>query len=79
METPVEIPLCEYQSGLGRRRPYAQLDELTLTYRVFIGHPDGRAVVLREYVPSRRQARRWATQYRSNAASNQSPRDGLRA
>jgi hypothetical protein len=81
MQTPVEIPLCEYQSELGRHGLYAVLDELTLTYRVLISYPDGRTRLLRQHVPSRREARRWATHYRCKAllaASNQSPRGGLR-
>lgn len=46
MEMSLEIPLCVYQSELERHRLYAQPDALTLTYRVFIGHPDARAVAL---------------------------------
>jgi hypothetical protein len=61
MDTPIEIPLCEYQNELGRHRLYAVLDELTLTYRVLISYPDGRTRALRHHLPSRREARRWAS------------------
>jgi hypothetical protein len=79
-KTPVEIQLCEYENELGRHRPYAVLDELTLTYRVFISYSDSRTRALRRNVPSRRQARCWATHYRYKAvlaACNQAPRGGL--
>ena len=59
-----DIPLCHYESGDGRRRLSARLDELTLTYCVVEHGPEGRALGLRRYVPSLREARRWATAYR---------------
>jgi hypothetical protein len=82
MDTPIEIPLCEYQNELGRHRLYAVLDELTLTYRVLISYPDGRTRALRQHVPSRRQARGSSTRYRykaGSAASNQPPSGSLHA
>jgi hypothetical protein len=80
MKNPVQIPLCEYHDELGRHELFAVLDELSLTYRVAVRHPDGRIYALRQFIPSRRNARRWAEHYRlrqlrtgSSAAVDRSP------
>jgi hypothetical protein len=64
MGLPLDIPLCHYETGDGRQRLSARLDELTLTYCVVEQGPEGRTLELRRYVPSLREARRWATAYR---------------
>ena len=64
VQTPEEILLCEYADQLGRHQLYAVLDELSLTYRVAIRYPDGRSRPLREHVPSRLNALKWAEHYR---------------
>jgi hypothetical protein len=64
MRTPPDIPLSHYENDDGHRLLIAELDELTLTYCVVERGPEGRTLRLRRHVPSLREARRWATEYR---------------
>ena len=64
MRPPLDIPLCDYDSGDNRRRLSARLDELTLTYCVVERDPEDRVLSLKRHVLSLREARRWATAYR---------------
>ena len=64
MRPPLDIPLCDYDRGDGRRRLSARLDELTLTYCVVERDPEDRVLSLKRHVLSLREARRWATAYR---------------
>lgn len=66
MRMPPDIPLAHYENGDGRRLLIAELDELTLTYCVVERGPEGRTLTLRRHVPSLREARRWATEYRDD-------------
>lgn len=74
MRSLLDIPLCHYESGDGRRQLSARIDELTLTYCVVERGPEGRALGLRRYVPSLREARRWATAYRGERLRAAAPR-----
>ena len=56
----ISVPLCECDDALGRQILSAELDELTLTYRVLAG--DGQ--LLCRHLPSLQEARRWARAYR---------------
>lgn len=73
-----ETALCEYVTEAGRHELVAVLDELSLTYRVLVRHPDGTTRVVRELVPSRLHARRWASHYRrktlAEASDSHTPR-----
>jgi hypothetical protein len=57
---PLYMPLCEYDNALGRQSLRAVIDELTLTYTVV----DRESRPLCKYLPSLREARRWACDYR---------------
>jgi len=72
----LDIPLCHYESGDGRRRLSARLDELTLTYCVVERGPDGRTLGLRRHVPSLREARRWAASYQDERLRATATRTG---
>jgi hypothetical protein len=61
MRAPLDIPLCHYGDGSGRRVLSAELDELTLTYCLVERRPNGHTLTLRRHVPSLHEARRWAT------------------
>jgi hypothetical protein len=76
MTTPVEIPLYEYENELGRHQLYAVVDELSLTYRVLVRDPDGRTRAVRQFIPSRRNARQWAAHYRDKQSTAGSKRAG---
>ena len=67
MPTIPEDILCEYVTDAGRHELVAVLDELSLTYRILIRSPDGTTRIVRELIPSRRNARRWALHYRHKA------------
>ena len=64
MPTIPETVLCEYVTDAGRHELVAELDDLSLTYRVLVRDPDGTSRIVRELIPSRRDARRWASHYR---------------
>jgi hypothetical protein len=46
MNTSIRVALCHYHDLLGRHQLNAELDELTLTYRVVADGPDGRSKTL---------------------------------
>jgi hypothetical protein len=64
IQTEREIFLCEYHDEPDRHRLYAVLDELTLTYRVIERVSDGPPRALRRHIPSLRDARAWADEFR---------------
>ena len=66
--------LCDYDNELGRHALYAVPDGPSRTYRVEIRYPDGRTRALREHVPSRRNAQRWALHYRYKQLVVDSPK-----
>jgi hypothetical protein len=67
MENRPETLLCDYATTAGRHELLTVRDETTRTYRVLIRRPDGSTRTLRELVPTRRNARRWAVHYRHKA------------
>jgi len=67
MENRPESLLCDYVIAAGRHELLTVRDEPSRTYGVLIRHPDGSTRTLRERVPSRRNARRWAMHYRHKA------------
>jgi hypothetical protein len=67
MENRPETLLCDYVTAAGRHELLTVSDEPSRTYRVLIRHPDSSTQTLRELVPSRRNARRWAMHYRHKA------------
>jgi hypothetical protein len=66
MPLPADVPLCDYKIAADRRQLSAVLDELTLTYSIVERGPGGQTRKLRRHVPSLREARRWASSYRSD-------------
>ena len=74
MRPPLDIPLCDYDSGDGHRRLSARLDEMTLTYCVVELDHEGRVLSLKRHVLSLREARRWATAYRDERLRATDPR-----
>jgi hypothetical protein len=63
MNTSIRIALCHYHDLLGRHQLNAELDELTLTYRVVANDPDGRSRTIRRHLLSLFETRRWAIAY----------------
>ena len=74
MHPPLDIPLCDYDSGDSRRRLSARLDELTLTYCVVERDPEDLVLSLKRHVLSLREARQWATAYRDERLRATDPR-----
>lgn len=69
MPLPTAVPLCDYEIADDSRQISAVLDELTLTYSIVERGPGGRMRKLRRHVASLREARRWASSYRSDRLS----------
>jgi hypothetical protein len=67
MDDRSETLLCHYVTAAGRHELIAVRDELSLTYGVMLRRPDGGTRMLRELVPSLRNARRWALHQRHKA------------
>jgi hypothetical protein len=68
MPLPTDILLAEYEAADGRRSLIAELDELTLTYTVVVRSPCGQTRTLRRYVPTLRDARKWACKHEASAS-----------
>lgn len=62
-----KIFLCEYGDAGTHRRLFAVFDDLSLTYEVIEGSPDGEFRRLRRHLMSLRAARAWADRYAGTA------------